>query len=228
MQGILVNIQLAPQGVICLLHPMNNTEDFEDGKFLDSTGAWGLDLFNDPFMKYIALDSIKNEEVGIAGPLQLEQCPDCDPFFIARLPIVDDSHQIWVDGKPYNRWGFATALNDWKKLVKQSRVYESFAKSNFEFQLRRTDRNLNEATGLYDENVVVLAETPGYTHQRKFWSVSTTLETTNNQWEMSVEYDHSDISAWMAIVSSVCVVVSFFIAYLVYTCLLYTSDAADE
>lgn len=231
MEGVLVNIQLAPQGVICLLHPMNNTEDFEDGKFLDSTGAWGLDLFHDPFMKYIALSSIKTEQVGIAGPLPLKQCPTCDPFFIARLPIVDEQHDIWVDGKPYKRWGFATALIDWTKLVRESQIHEQFENSYFEFQLTRTDRNLNQATGLYDEQVIVLAESEGYHMQDNYWKVSTTLETTNNQWEMTILYDHSNLSAWMAIVSAVCIVVSFFIAFLVYSVLvqkqIHSQMAAD-
>ena len=76
MDGILANLQLAPNGVICLLHPLINTQDFEDGKYMDNTPAWGLDLFHDPNMKFIALNSIKQEQVGIAGPLQLIQCPD--------------------------------------------------------------------------------------------------------------------------------------------------------
>ena len=33
MEGVLHNLQLAPEGVICLLSPLNNTEDFDDGRF---------------------------------------------------------------------------------------------------------------------------------------------------------------------------------------------------
>lgn len=39
MGGVLVNLQLAPQAVVCLLHPLNNTEDFEDGVYMDNTGT---------------------------------------------------------------------------------------------------------------------------------------------------------------------------------------------
>jgi signal transduction histidine kinase len=46
------------------------------------------------------------------------------------------------------------------------------------------------------------------------------LETTDNQWEMTVQYDHFEITRWMWILTGVCVVVSFFISYLVYTVLL--------
>ena len=123
MEKVLVNIQLAPHGVICLLHPMNNTEDFTNGTFLDSSGAWGLDLFNYNSNQYIARKSIAQDEISIAGPLSLFQCPTCGLFFIARLPIQYDKHQIVIDGEAYDRWGFATALINWNVLGRpQSRA----------------------------------------------------------------------------------------------------------
>jgi hypothetical protein len=36
-------MQLAPQGVVSLVYPLVNTEDFSDGKFLDNSGAIGCD-----------------------------------------------------------------------------------------------------------------------------------------------------------------------------------------
>jgi signal transduction histidine kinase len=217
MDGLLVNIQLAPQGVICLLHPMNNTEDFEDGKFLDSSGAWGLDLFDSPSMNYIARESIKNEEISVAGPIKLTQCPTCDPFFIARLPIVYDGHQIEVDGVNYNRWGFTTALIDWKRLVEESGIYDSFREANLEFQLTRTDRNLNSETGDYVEEVVILAETEGYLKSRSLMkAVSTTLETTNNEWEISVLYSVADVVMWNVTMVGIGGFVSLCMAFLIY------------
>jgi signal transduction histidine kinase/CheY-like chemotaxis protein len=220
MDGILVNIQLAPLGVICLFDPMNNTEDFDDGNFLDNTGIWGLDLFKDPSLKYIASSSITTDSVGVAGPLKLTQCPTCDAFFIARLPIADESHKIVVDGVSYPRWGFATALIAWTRLVEEKGIYERFADSEFQFRLTRTDRSLNQETMEYDDDVVVLAETPGFdVSDGCFREVFTTLETTNNQWRMTVVYDHTSITIWIALVSSICVAVSFFVAYLVNTVL---------
>mmetsp|Transcript_122199 Transcript_122199/g.182559 ORF Transcript_122199/g.182559 Transcript_122199/m.182559 type:complete len:867 (+) Transcript_122199:404-3004(+) len=232
MDGILVNIQLAPQGVLCLLHPMNNTEDFEDGKFLDSTGAWGLDLFEDPFMKFIATNSIMNDHVGVAGPLTLIQCPTCDPFFIARLPIVDETSTILVNGVEYPRWGFATALIDWSKLVDRSGIYDTFASSAFEFQLTRTDTFLNQETGDFEEKIVVLAKSFDFTepHEGKVRNagfVSTSLETTNNEWVLTVQYDTSSTSMWLVAVVSACVVVSFCVSYLVFTVLRQKQTHAE-
>lgn len=219
MEGILTNIQLAPSGVICLLHPMNNTEDFDEGQFMDNTPAWGLDLFHDPNMKYIALQSITQEQVGVAGPLQLKQCPDCDPFFIARLPIVDPRHHIVVDGVSYNRWGFATALIAWTALVEQSGVYKTFEANGYEFQLTRTDINLNTDTLDYEQTVVVLAETPRFSERFKWRTVSTSLQTTNNQWVMTVAYDPSSFQMTLGLIVGSCVLVAFFISILIYTVL---------
>ena len=48
MDGILVNLQLVPDAVVCLVHPVNNTEDFPPGIYMDNSGAIGHDLLNDP------------------------------------------------------------------------------------------------------------------------------------------------------------------------------------
>jgi hypothetical protein len=38
---MLLSMQLAPQGVVSLVYPLVNTEDFSDGKFLDNSGDIG-------------------------------------------------------------------------------------------------------------------------------------------------------------------------------------------
>jgi hypothetical protein len=210
------------------LHPLNNTEDFkEQGTFLDSTPVWGLDLFEDPSSKYIALQSITNEIVGVAGPLTLKQCPTCDLFFIARLPIIDDKHTIVVDGKSYPRWGFATALISWTQLVNQSGVYETFETNQFEFQLTRTDFNENITTKEYEEVVVVLAETPTFRTKSDWERVSTSLETTNNEWIMTVTYDKQPINATIGIVIGSVALVASLISILIYTILNQKHEQED-
>lgn len=197
MEGILVNLQLAPQAVVCLLHPLINTEDFEDGIIMDNTGAQGLDLLVDPFSKFIAEQSIPKDDVIVAGPLTLRQCSgqSChatvEKAFIARLPIGVPDHEITVDGIPYNKWGFATALINWEALITRSNVFDNFAARNMEFQLTRTDRQYNSESGELEDNVVILAETPGYAEHAEDCpdKVMTALQTTNNEWEISVIYD---------------------------------------
>ncbi|KAG7347634.1 hybrid sensor and regulator fused protein [Nitzschia inconspicua] len=232
MGNILVNIQLAPAGVICLLHPMNNTEDFEAGMFLDSTGAWGLDLLNDPIMKFIALGSLEKEEVVVAGPMPLVQCPECGDFFIARLPIVDPKHKIiGLDGVAYPRWGFATALIDWTQMVNSSGILHSFRNGyggqgksldQYNFQLTRTDREYNKTTETYDETVVILAESANfmeYMYDKNHRYVVVALETTDSEWEMKVGFSTRDIDLWTYVVTVVCVIMAFFFSWLVYTVL---------
>lgn len=227
MQGILTNIQLAPDGVICLLYPMNNTEDFKNGQFMDNTPAWGLDLFHDPKMEYIALQSIKSEQVGVAGPLPLKQCPTCDPFFIARLPIIYNQNNITVDGVAYPRWGFATALIAWTALVHKSGIYDTFAANGYEFQLTRRDRIFDNTTQKYNESVVVLAETPKFRERHKYHKVSTSLETTYNEWFMTVSYDDDNADKTVGLVIGSCVVVAFLISYLIYTVLSQKHEHAE-
>lgn len=143
LDGILVNLQLVPDAVVCLLHPVNNTEDFPPGIFMDNTGAIGHDLLNDPARKFIAETTVASNDVVIAGPVSLQQCQDCDPTvekaFIARLPIRSDTNVITVNGERHGRWGFAVALINWKALVQRSGVYQVFQAEGMEFQLTRTD-----------------------------------------------------------------------------------------
>lgn len=177
-----------------------------------------MDLFSDPNMSFIAHQSIKTTEVGIAGPLRLRQCPTCDPFFIARLPIVDDSHQIVVDGESYNRWGFATALIHWTRLVDESGIYESFENSDFEFQLTRTDRNFNSESNSYEDKIVVLAETKGFNdpEKDKTEKVSTSLETTNNVWEITVLYSDDHVRKWYVAILVTCIFLATCISFMMY------------
>ena len=205
-------------GVICLLHPMNNTEDFPDGKsYLDNTAAWGIDLLHDSFHRYIARESLKQEKVGIAGPRSLFQCPECGLYFIIRLPVISRTHYIEVDGEPYPRWGFATALINWDALVEKGGIHDRFHENGYEFQLTRTDRNYNDETQTYEEEVVVLAKSDGYGSKRQ--EVSTALQTTNNEWVISVQYEATKEVQYIVVVLST-LFVAIFIAALVYTVLL--------
>jgi len=218
MDGVLHNIQLAPEGVVCLLHPMNNTEDFSDGvTYLDSTGALGVDLLNDPFHQYIARTSLEQEEIGIVGPRELLQCPTCGLYFIVRLPVVSRTHFVIVDGEEYPGWGFATALINWDALVERSGMHERFRGDGYEFQLTRTDFNFNDTTQDYDVQVVALAESAGFGSKRK--EVSTVLETTNNEWVITIQYEESHVAQHVIVVISI-FAVALFIAALIYTVLL--------
>ena len=192
MDGILVNLQLAPAATVCLLHPLNNTEDFPPGIFMDNSGAVGHDLFTDPQRRFIAEATIPAERVVTAGPLPLRQCGDCNPTvekaFIARLPIYMDEYSMEVGGKTYPAYGFAVALINWQALVDRSNVFETFEESgDMGFMLTRTDRKYDEATDTFSDKVVVLAEYRS-DELNDYNSVVVELETTDNEWEILVGF----------------------------------------
>jgi len=157
MDGILLNLQLAPEAVVCLIHPLNNTEDFPEGVFLDNTGAIGHDLLYDPARSFIAEKTIPADGLIIAGPLQLTQCRDVDcaptvrEAIFARLPIYSPTHTITVNGTAYKRWGFAVGLINWNELVVRSGVYDVFEEQGMEFQLTRKDRIAKDDIGFTEK-----------------------------------------------------------------------------
>jgi hypothetical protein len=157
MDEVLVNLQLAPNAVVCLSYPLNNTEDFPEGIYMDNTGAIGHDLLTDPSRSFIAEATIPSKGVVIAGPLTLTQCQDCDPTvekaFIARFPIEMPDTEIVVNGISYPKWGFAVAIINWNALVKQSGVFELFEEEGLEFQLTRTDKKSDPETKEITETV---------------------------------------------------------------------------
>lgn len=227
MEGVLVNLQLAPQAVVCLVHPVNNTEDFTDGIYMDNSGVIGHDLLNDPARRFIAQATVPAESVVVAGPLTLLQCNQCDPAvekgFIARLPIASDSHRIVVDGRSYDRWGFAVAIINWAALVNRSRIYENFSEMGLTFRLTRTD--VVVVDGVPTEKEEVLAEAPNWDDPG--WNtITVALETTNNEWEMTVGYSESRSKGHIMAVIAV-VIVSAILGAALYIVLAQKQEHAN-
>ena len=151
MEGVLVNLQVAPAAVVCYAYPLNNTEDFDPPVFMDSTKIPGHDLLTDPQRSFIAEVTVPRDEIVIAGPLTLRQggSETVKTGFIARLPInaLTEDQVITVKGIDYKKWGFAVAIINWKELVDRSDINERFAVRGMQYQLTRTDRKTNEETG---------------------------------------------------------------------------------
>jgi hypothetical protein len=80
----LVNLQLAPEGVVCLVYPINNTEDFTYPLFLDSSGAIGLDNLATQERRSLSEKTLQTSDVITAGPLQL------------LLESIYQCHRTWV------------------------------------------------------------------------------------------------------------------------------------
>ena len=156
----LVNLQLAPEGVVCLVYPINNTEDFTYPLFLDSSGAIGLDNLATQERRSLSEKTLQSSDVVTAGPLQLSQCIGCPPevktAIIARINIPMPSnlgYQIHVGEHSYSSWGFATVILNWKYLINQFDIQKDLEPYGIEFIISKTDLIFNTSTNSYDARV---------------------------------------------------------------------------
>ena len=214
---VLHNVQFAPFGVICLSSPLVYV-DSVDGTVLNNSVAIGVDLLNTPQQQYLARETLKGESINIVGPRTIVQCPECGFYFIVRIPIVSMTDSIEIDGQEYSRWGFATALIQWEKLVHRSKIYDQFSSENKDFQLTRTDRIYNETTNVYDEVVVTLAQSEHYDPERSRNEIEHNLQTTNNEWKIVIQY--ADNNSWKGWTTAICIVVALCISWLTYVTLV--------
>lgn len=232
MQGILINLELAPQGVVCLVDPLNNTEDFPDGIFYDSSTAVGHDLLKDPLRKEAAEATIIANKAVVTGPLMLRRCNECHPLieqaFIVRLPIDVPDHTIEVQGVSHNCWGFAVAVINWKELVRRSNIYDNFRLARFQFRLKQVDLVFDNATNIVKKNNVILAETEDFDRDTSSWGrgvVTTQLETSYNEWVMTVAYQVDE--AKFAVIIGIAFFVALSVTGLIGTIMIQKQIHAD-
>ena len=218
LETLIETLQFSPYGVVCLTYPSNNTEEIRQGRGLNTTRAIGVDLLNDPTYKYIALNSITDEEikVSISGPRLIPQCPTCGLYITVRLPVATNEVSIFVNGSLYDRWGFVTLLIQWENLVNRTGQHEKLRSLGYDFQLTRTDRIFNDTTMAFDKVVFVLAESENYGSKHK--EVSTALQTTNNEWIMKIQYN--DDQDYLGLYITLIVVLGISISVLVYCVLV--------
>lgn len=220
---VLHNVQFAPFGVICLSSPLIYVDPV-DGTRLNNTSAIGLDLLNTPEQQFIARQTLKGESISITGPRTLVQCPDCGIYFIVRIPVVSMTNRIEIDGQEYYRWGFATALIQWEKLIQRSHIYDTFSAQQKDFKLTRTDRVFNETTNIYDESVVTLAQSKNFQSGCTRNEIDHNLQTTNNEWKIVIQY--GDTNSWQKWSTAICVFVAFSISFLTYITLVQKRNQA--
>jgi len=203
LEGVFRNIQLLPNGVICLSHG-------------DIELRAGQDTLNDPVYRTGARATLMQDDIVLVGPLILDYaCPTCGLHIVARYPVRSDSHQIELDGEIYNRWGVTSAIFNWEALLEQSKIHEHTKARGFEFQLTRTDEKYNVETFTYDEAVTVLTESEGYGSKTRV--VGRTFQTADDVWEIKIQYDNPSNTAVFIAVS---VLGPFLLAVLVYIVLV--------
>ncbi len=218
MEGALITLQLVPDQVVCMVYPLINTEDFEDGIKMDSRPAIGLDLIATPSRTAFSESVLSSNGVYMAGPLTLQQCSngrECNvsvkKAFIGALPINSGNrnHTILVNDKSFNLWGSVEAIINWEALIDRSDIFERFATDGKGFRLTRTDV-IDEDTS----EVVVLAETENFDDPH-FVRVSITLDTVDDLWQMTIAYEQTS-EDWLPYAIASTVVLAFFFASLVF------------
>eukprot|EP00934_Nitzschia_sp_Nitz4_P006525 Nitzschia sp. Nitz4//scaffold296_size27349//17842//21644//NITZ4_008200-RA/size27349-snap-gene-0.41-mRNA-1//-1//CDS//3329546273//6515//frame0 len=202
MEGVLVSLQIVPDQVVCLIYPLVNTEDFDNGVVMNSTGAVGLDLVAMPTRTEFSESVMESDGIYIEGPVTLSQCSEngkcsgsVEKVFIASLPVESVNHTIEVGDKTYDRWGSVEALINWKALIDRSNIYESFASEETGFRLSRRDWVVHSETGNATSEIIVLAETDDF-HETKYTRVTVALDTIDSEWEMTIAYVENS-SSWL-------------------------------
>ena len=148
LEGILVSLQLAPMGVVSMIFPLINREDFEPPTYMNSTGAIGHDLLFDKKRVGGARKTLSSDKPVVVGPLMLIQDTEC---FIMRLAINMTGYLINVPQEegpdlPFESWGFAVVLMNWAKAKEKTGLYEEFKKYGMEFSLTRIDTKIDPLT----------------------------------------------------------------------------------
>jgi len=163
MQDYIMLLELAPYGVVCLLHPRINGTDYTRQHPLSSNVILGLDYFSEPLRGLGDYSIASSNIVSLNGPDKLEipcrkparggeggGCRDngyLASVMEARLPIPVPGYRMEIQNGTsnveYPFWGFAITKIHWNAIVDDSKLFQNFAKKGYEFQLTRQDHSEN-------------------------------------------------------------------------------------
>ncbi|MBF0582610.1 MAG: response regulator [Magnetococcales bacterium] len=123
-KGIIRNLQLAPEGVVRHIYPLEGNER-----------AIGLDLFHNPQQRDEALRTVQTRTLTLAGPLHLVQGGS---GVVARLPV-------FVSAKEGRErfWGFVSALIDTEQLLAVS-LLDRLDDAGYHFRLVKREASKPE------------------------------------------------------------------------------------
>ncbi|KAL3788993.1 LOW QUALITY PROTEIN: hypothetical protein HJC23_012698 [Cyclotella cryptica] len=186
MQKILINVQLAPSGVLCLTYPKNNTEDFLPEYTL--IRAIGLDLFFTPSRAETSKAAVVKQGKTIQGPITLDQQGVVEAL-IARYPVFIDGNNITINGVSYPFWGLTIVLMDWEKLIAKFGIYNFFDKADMQFRMNRRD-TLNE-------ELVVIANSSDHEMLNNQNSIVVNLTAVDDDWTLEIGFPYGFRAPWL-------------------------------
>ena len=159
-EGIIVNYRLAPYGVFCVIDPLVNTEDFEDGKIMNSEKSIGWDPMNSGNSRWSSMlhDIYSTEnEIAVWGPFKNDVMEE---FFCGHLSVDLPEYNLIAQDKVYNSWGFVMHFVNWEKMKERSGIFQRFDEKGLRFHLFRTDIVKDKETGEFVEKVCIHATIP--------------------------------------------------------------------
>lgn len=242
MQDYIMLLELAPYGVVCLLHPRINGTDYTRQHPLSTNVVLGMDYFSEPLLG-LGEDSITSSNpIVLNGPDKLEipcrnptrgreggGCRDrgyVASVMEARLPIQVPGYRIELQNGTsssdvYPFWGFAIAKIHWNAMVEDSKVFQNFAKKGYEFQLTRQDHSENHT-------IVTKVLAQSLTYNDRYWlghdsMITTTIPTVYGEtWSMTVCYKAA--APWRVWVIPLLIVLCFCVSYLVFKLILQKQE----
>lgn len=248
MQDVLMLLQLAPYGVVCMLNPRIDSNDYSGDHPLNSTGLLGLDYLSEPMRSKVEYHTLShNGQMTLSGPKTMNiPCRNKEDsnraggcryhgysasVLEARLPIHVPGYTMQVpsDGGTakgaYPYWGFAIATIHLEALIETSGAFGKFADQELDFQLTRkvTLGGSSEAAG--GPAFVILAESPGFsTVNRVSHSTKINLDPylPGESWTMTVSY--ATTAPWQVWVIPLLVIMCCCISFLVFKILLQKQD----
>ena len=122
-QGVISNLQLAPNGVITQIHPLIGNEK-----------ALGHDLFKDPKRRDDAIRALTTRELTLTGPFNLIQGGN---GVVVRLPV------FLGPSENEHFWGFTVALIHSDKLIAASNLHK-LDEQGFFYQLVKPESGQNQ------------------------------------------------------------------------------------
>jgi len=211
LSGILLQLQLAPEAVVCLMYPLNNTEDFTPPLYLDNSPVLGLDNLASPQRRDIAEKTVKsNNTIYIDGPfpVHVHECKDTSEncpiavqnALLARLAVDVPGYNITLNDTAYPAWGFASELINGDALV--DRAFQDFNSHNSQYKL---SKNLNG-------KVIVLKASPDADKVTAFENY--TAHTPNGDWLVQVGYVGGFHASWLGGAIAASILISLLLAWM--------------
>lgn len=195
MEGIIVNYRLAPYGVFCVIDPMVNTVDFEDGAVFDSTAVLGWDqVYSEKSMFVNMVHKIYSTEnhIELFGPMENGAMKE---FFCGHLSVDIPGYELIAQGQTYNSWGFVMHFINWERLKNESNIYSRFTEKGLLFNLVRVDdpgTDMEREVTLAHSSELSIDEDGKVVPRHKInLTVSIETQTPNGLWRMYIWNDRN-------------------------------------